>query len=77
MAAKSGACMNGALHYCVALHAFTHVGLHLCKDGVLPTHMRVCQWELADAAMRACAYARSMRVESRTLTNDKLGFDPV
>ena len=29
------ACMSKALHYCVGLHAFAHVGMHLCKGGVL------------------------------------------
>ena len=35
MEPKSGACMSGALHYCVGLYAFMHVGMHLGKGGVM------------------------------------------
>ena len=57
MESKSGACMSGALHYCVGLHAFAHVGLHLCKAGVLAC----CVHGITDAYARLPmgAYGRS------------------
>jgi hypothetical protein len=50
MEPKSGACMSGALHYCVGLYAFMHVGMHLGKGGVMaqqcePVHTRATYME--------------------------------
>jgi hypothetical protein len=73
--------MSGALHYCVGLHAFAHVGLHLCKAGVLACCVHGITDAYARLPMGACGRSNAslcMRVrENRTLANDKLGFDPV
>ena len=44
--------------------------LHACRDAL-------GQGWRDGAAMRACAYARNIHEENRTLTNDKLGFGSV
>ena len=57
MESKSGACMSGALHYCVGLHAFAHVGMHLCKGGVLAC----CVHRITDAYVAATRVVSDFR----------------